>query len=437
MPTVRFGATVDADGYPAINFRDPQSAQEADTLAARNAAISSALAAYATSAAVTTALADKADLVGGKLPTSQLPALAITDTFTVASQAAMLALSCEVGDVAVRSDTSATYILAAAPATVLGNWVKLATPTDLVVSVNGKQGVVVLNAADVGAAAASHSHVLSDVTGLAADLAGKAPLASPALTGTPTAPTAPPGTDSTQIATTAFVLANAPSATVVSTVPATTGLDPASTDVEKALTELAARPSGGSAPITKPKVPYGSYLSPQINSMWSTPGGAYVWWVPLSVECPQAFDAIGLIVQSAGAGVTADFALVGDAGGYPGTVLGSSTGVSLTTATDASKVGAFSAVSLPVGLVWMAVRIADPNNNCQVASAANTGQQPWGVPYTHFRDLPPYPHPGAHTSYGGAYKSATVLSSIPTTAPSGMVGLARDSPLPGLRAASW
>lgn len=232
-------------------------------------------------------------------------------------------------------------------------------------------------------------------------------------------------------------LAHTHPATAVSTVPATTGLDPASTDVEKALTELAARPSGGSAPITKPKVPYGAYLSPQINHMWSTPGGAYVWWVPLSVECPQAFDAIGLVVKSAGAGVTADFALVGDDGGYPGTVLRSSTGVSLTTATDASKVGAFSAVSLPVGLVWMAVRIADPNNNCQVASAANTGQQPWGVPSTHFKGLPPYPNVGAHTSYGGGLVSATVLSSIPTTAPSGMVSLARNSPLPGLRAAAW
>ena len=52
---------------------------------------------------------------------------------------------------------------------------------------------------------------------MAADLAGKAPLASPALTGTPTAPTAPPGTDSTQIATTAFVLANAPSSSGFST----------------------------------------------------------------------------------------------------------------------------------------------------------------------------------------------------------------------------
>ncbi len=38
-------------------------------------------------------------------------------------------------------------------------------------------------------------------------LAGKAPLASPALTGTPTAPTASGGTNTTQIATTAFVAA--------------------------------------------------------------------------------------------------------------------------------------------------------------------------------------------------------------------------------------
>lgn len=45
----------------------------------------------------------------------------------------------------------------------------------------------------------------SQVTNLTTDLAAKAPLASPALTGTPTAPTATAGTNSTQIATTAFV----------------------------------------------------------------------------------------------------------------------------------------------------------------------------------------------------------------------------------------
>lgn len=47
----------------------------------------------------------------------------------------------------------------------------------------------------------------SQVTSLTSDLALKAPLDSPALTGTPTAPTASGGTNTTQIATTAFVQA--------------------------------------------------------------------------------------------------------------------------------------------------------------------------------------------------------------------------------------
>lgn len=52
---------------------------------------------------------------------------------------------------------------------------------------------------------ASHSHAVSDVTGLQSALDAKAPLTSPALSGTPTAPTATSGTNTTQIATTAFV----------------------------------------------------------------------------------------------------------------------------------------------------------------------------------------------------------------------------------------
>jgi hypothetical protein len=47
----------------------------------------------------------------------------------------------------------------------------------------------------------------SAITNLVADLGAKAPLASPSLTGTPTAPTAAPGTNTTQLATTAFVAA--------------------------------------------------------------------------------------------------------------------------------------------------------------------------------------------------------------------------------------
>ena len=50
----------------------------------------------------------------------------------------------------------------------------------------------------------SHNHTISNVDGLQTALDAKAPLASPALTGTPTAPSASASTDSTQIATTAF-----------------------------------------------------------------------------------------------------------------------------------------------------------------------------------------------------------------------------------------
>jgi hypothetical protein len=48
------------------------------------------------------------------------------------------------------------------------------------------------------------------ITLAVADVSGAAPLASPALTGTPTAPTATGGTNTTQIATTAFVAAAIP-----------------------------------------------------------------------------------------------------------------------------------------------------------------------------------------------------------------------------------
>ena len=58
-------------------------------------------------------------------------------------------------------------------------------------------------------AALAHAHVVSDVTGLQSALDAKAPLASPGLTGTPTAPTAAADTSTTQLATTAFVLGQA------------------------------------------------------------------------------------------------------------------------------------------------------------------------------------------------------------------------------------
>lgn len=53
----------------------------------------------------------------------------------------------------------------------------------------------------------SHNHTIANVDGLQTALNAKAPLASPTFTGTPKAPTAASGTNTTQIATTAFVQA--------------------------------------------------------------------------------------------------------------------------------------------------------------------------------------------------------------------------------------
>ena len=51
----------------------------------------------------------------------------------------------------------------------------------------------------------SHTHPISEITSLQTTLDAKAPLASPALTGSPTAPTQTGGDNSTKIATTAYV----------------------------------------------------------------------------------------------------------------------------------------------------------------------------------------------------------------------------------------
>lgn len=243
----------------------------------------------------------------GKVPSTQLPAIAITETFVVASQAAMLALTAQVGDVAVRTDINANFILQTEPASTLGNWVQLAAPPSSVTSVDGRTGTVTLsdlyapasginptaitgtavittdsrlsnartptahasthgvagsdpitiantqitglgtsstrdvaatgdasatqvvkgddtrltNARTPTAHAATHGSGGSDqitvaqsqVTNLTTDLAAKANLASPTFTGTPAAPTAAADTNTTQVATTAYVVGQAGSAT--------------------------------------------------------------------------------------------------------------------------------------------------------------------------------------------------------------------------------
>jgi hypothetical protein len=87
----------------------------------------------------------------GKIPNEQIPAVAISETFPISSEAQMIALSqAEQGDIAIRSDVSKAFILRQSPSSVLGNWSELLTPASTVTSVAGRVGAVILNSTDVG-----------------------------------------------------------------------------------------------------------------------------------------------------------------------------------------------------------------------------------------------------------------------------------------------
>lgn len=85
----------------------------------------------------------------GKVPTSQLPAIAISTTYVVGSQAAQLALTVQEGDVAVRTDLSKSYIHNGGVTGTMADWQELLTPTDAVLSVNGQTGIVVLSTTNI------------------------------------------------------------------------------------------------------------------------------------------------------------------------------------------------------------------------------------------------------------------------------------------------
>ncbi len=97
------------------------------------------------------ALANKADLVGGVIPTSQIPTIAITEFLgAVANQAAMLLLTGERGDWCIRQDESMAFVLIAEDATLIANWVAIPHPQSPVLSVNGQTGVIVLSTSNIG-----------------------------------------------------------------------------------------------------------------------------------------------------------------------------------------------------------------------------------------------------------------------------------------------
>jgi len=102
----------------------------------------------------------------GKLQSAIIPQIAITDTFVVASQTAMLALTtAQIGDVAVRTDVSKSFILKEAGTSTLSHWQELLTPADKVSSVNGKTGAVTISLSELGGVSTStySSHVSSNL----------------------------------------------------------------------------------------------------------------------------------------------------------------------------------------------------------------------------------------------------------------------------------
>lgn len=79
---------------------------------------------------------------GGLLDVAVIPAVAITDVFVVASQAAMLALTAQKGDIAIRTDLNKSFALQTNSPTTLTDWKELLTPTDAVLSVAGLTGAI-------------------------------------------------------------------------------------------------------------------------------------------------------------------------------------------------------------------------------------------------------------------------------------------------------
>lgn len=77
----------------------------------------------------------------GKIDTAVLPALAITDTYVVASEVAQLALTVQKGDVAVRTDQNKTYINSTGNNTAMSDWTEIVAPGTGVTSVAAGNGM--------------------------------------------------------------------------------------------------------------------------------------------------------------------------------------------------------------------------------------------------------------------------------------------------------
>jgi hypothetical protein len=130
--------------------------------------------------AVQTQMDAKADLVAGKIPTSQLPALAITEVFTAATIAARDLLTIgagdgevQEGDVVIVTDASADAAITSGSASYIynGSSYSLLKAGDEVLSVNGETGIVTLNSTHLNHTQSTPANwTVADASSMAAHL---------------------------------------------------------------------------------------------------------------------------------------------------------------------------------------------------------------------------------------------------------------------------
>ncbi|WP_437185802.1 hypothetical protein SH668x_002920 [Planctomicrobium sp. SH668] len=139
---------------------------------------------YALQSSLNSQLDGKADLIDGVIPSSQIPAIAISEFLgAVDDDAAMLELVGQRGDYCYRNDQQAAFWLTTDEPADVESWLQVSLPSVSVQSVNGQTGVVNLGSSDVGAAPASHSHTISQITDWASTIAGYAPLSGATFSG--------------------------------------------------------------------------------------------------------------------------------------------------------------------------------------------------------------------------------------------------------------
>lgn len=106
--------------------------------------------------AINNTLPLKADLVGGVIPTSQIPAIAITEFLKLpnnelpVSEVEMLTLRGQQGDFTIRTDLSTQFTIVSGNGSLLSDWLAMPQASSPVTSVNGQIGNIILGRGDIG-----------------------------------------------------------------------------------------------------------------------------------------------------------------------------------------------------------------------------------------------------------------------------------------------